>query len=53
MALSLPDGTRVKITRGDHKGKIGTVRMEGRNKVVILDNAVKLMGVSDSNTKKL
>lgn len=52
MALSHPEGTRVEITRGDHKGKKGTVRMQGRNKIVILDSAVQLMGVSDSNTKK-
>lgn len=53
MALSLSEGTRVEITRGDHKGKKGTVRIQGKNKVVILDNAVVLMGVSDSNTKRL
>jgi|SwirhirootsSR3_FD_contig_31_17926354_length_2722_multi_5_in_0_out_0_3 ribosomal protein L24 len=53
MALSLSDGTRVTIVRGDHKGKIGTVRMEGKSKVVILDSGVKLMGVSDENTRRL
>lgn len=51
--LSHSVGTRVEITRGSYKGKKGTVQMQGKNKVVILDSQVVLMGVSDSNTKKV
>lgn len=53
MALSFPAGARVEITKGDHKGKKGTVQMQGKNKVVILDSATVLMGVSDENTRRL
>lgn len=53
MSLSYEVGTRVKIVRGDHKGKVGTVQEEDGSKIVVLDSAVKLMGVNDSNTKRL
>lgn len=53
MALSHPDKTRVEITRGTYKGKKGTVYMKGKIKMVLLDDGPELMGVSDTNCRKL
>lgn len=53
MALSHPENTRVEITRGTYKGKRGTVHMQGKIKIVLLDDGASLMGVSDSNCRKL
>ena len=53
MALTHPENTRVEITHGDYKGKQGTVHMQGKIKIVLLDGGATLMGVSDNNCRKL
>ena len=53
MALTYPTGTRIEITRGDYKGKKGTVNIQGKIKIVLLDDGAELMGVSDNNCRKL
>lgn len=53
MALTIPVGTKVVITRGEHKGKRGTVKLLDRKHVVVeLDNGVVLHAVSDNNTER-
>lgn len=46
-------GTRIEITKGTYKGKKGTVYMNGKIKMVLLDDGPELMGVSDKNCQKL
>jgi hypothetical protein len=54
MALSHPDGTRVVITNGDYRNKVGTVRIKGKITVIVLDNnGGELMGADDRFVRKL
>lgn len=53
MALTHPDGTRVVVLKGDYRNKIGTVKVNGRIKLIILDDNTELMGASDSMVRKL
>jgi len=54
MALSHPDGTRVVITNGDYRNKVGTVKVQGRIKVIVLDNnGGELMGADDKFVRKV
>jgi hypothetical protein len=54
MALSHPDGTRVVITKGDYRGKVGTVTIRGRIKTIVLDNGKgELMGADDKFVRKV
>lgn len=54
MALSHPDGTRVVITNGDYRNKVGTVKVRGRIKVIVLDNnGGELMGADDRFVRKV
>lgn len=54
MALTHSDGTRVVVLRGSHRNQVGTVKVRGRMKVIILDkDNAELMGASDEMVRKL
>jgi hypothetical protein len=48
MGAEFSPGTRVKITRGQYKGKIGIVQLKDGHPVVVCDD-VELMAVTTDN----
>jgi hypothetical protein len=54
MGAEFSIGTRVQITRGDHRGKTGIVRLRDGHPVVVCDKDKEvLMAVTTDNAKKV